>query len=66
MRPVQGSRIIPKTLPKVCCVYALYSEGKMIELFDWATETTLAKMGTEEQKASIRSLVVSVKEDVLR
>jgi hypothetical protein len=31
------------------------------ELFDWATETTLAKMGTPEQKAQIRDMVAKVK-----
>ena len=30
-------------------------------LFDWATETTLTKIGTESQKADIRSMVATVK-----
>lgn len=30
-------------------------------LFDWATETTLAKMGTAQQKEQIRNMVASVK-----
>jgi hypothetical protein len=30
-------------------------------LFNWATEATLAKMGTETQKTQIRAMVASVK-----
>ena len=30
-------------------------------LFDWATETTLTKMGTETQKTAIRQMVATVK-----
>jgi N-formylglutamate amidohydrolase len=30
-------------------------------LFDWATETTMAKMGTETQKVQIRAMVATVK-----
>jgi hypothetical protein len=30
-------------------------------LFEWATEITLAKMGTEKQKADIRAMVAAVK-----
>jgi hypothetical protein len=30
-------------------------------LFDWATESTLARLGTSEQKTAIRDMVVKVK-----
>lgn len=30
-------------------------------LFDWATETTLAKMGTPKQKTDVRRMVATVK-----
>jgi hypothetical protein len=30
-------------------------------LFDWATESTLSKMGTPQQKEQIRAMVESVK-----
>ncbi len=38
----------------------LYRAGH--NLFDWATETTLTKMGTPSQKQSFRNMVARVKE----